>query len=35
MDLTVPEGMGGKEAIRRLRELDPQVEGHRLQRLLV
>ncbi|MDB6015572.1 MAG: multi-sensor hybrid histidine kinase [Pedosphaera sp.] len=27
MDLTVPEGMGGKEAIRRLREMDPQVKA--------
>ncbi|MDB6111155.1 MAG: multi-sensor hybrid histidine kinase [Pedosphaera sp.] len=27
MDLTVPEGMGGKEAIRRLKELDPQVRA--------
>jgi PAS domain S-box-containing protein len=27
MDLTVPEGMGGKEAIRRLKELDPQVKA--------
>jgi PAS domain S-box-containing protein len=27
MDLTVPEGMGGKEAIRRLREMDPQVRA--------
>ncbi len=27
MDLTVPEGMGGKECIRRLKELDPQVKA--------
>ena len=27
MDLTVPEGMGGKEAIRRLKELDPLVKA--------
>ena len=27
MDLTVPEGMGGKEAIRRLTELDPGVKA--------
>jgi PAS domain S-box-containing protein len=27
MDLTVPEGMGGKEAIRRLIALDPQVKA--------
>jgi len=27
MDLTVPEGMGGKEAIRRLREMDPNVKA--------
>jgi len=27
MDLTVPEGMGGKEAIRRLKELDSQVKA--------
>ncbi|MDB6022321.1 MAG: multi-sensor hybrid histidine kinase [Pedosphaera sp.] len=27
MDLTIPEGMGGKEAIRRLKELDPQVKA--------
>lgn len=27
MDLTVPEGMGGKEAIRRLSELDPGVKA--------
>jgi two-component system cell cycle sensor histidine kinase/response regulator CckA len=27
MDLTVPEGMGGKEAIRRLKEQDPQVKA--------
>ena len=27
MDLTVPEGMGGKECIRRLRELDPAVKA--------
>ncbi|MDB6065248.1 MAG: multi-sensor hybrid histidine kinase [Pedosphaera sp.] len=27
MDLTVPEGMGGKEAIRRLKELDPEVKA--------
>jgi len=26
-DLTVPEGMGGKECIRRLRELDPKVKA--------
>jgi two-component system cell cycle sensor histidine kinase/response regulator CckA len=25
--LTVPEGMGGKECIRRLKELDPQVKA--------
>jgi signal transduction histidine kinase/ActR/RegA family two-component response regulator len=27
MDLTIPNGMGGCEAIRRLRELDPQVRA--------
>ena len=27
MDLTIPGGMGGKEAIRQLREIDPQVKG--------
>ncbi len=27
MDLTIPGGMGGKEAIDRLRELDPQVKA--------
>jgi len=27
MDLTVPTGMGGKEMMRRLRELDPQVRA--------
>jgi CheY-like chemotaxis protein len=27
MDLTIPEGMGGKEAIRRLTALDPQVKA--------
>jgi PAS domain S-box-containing protein len=27
MDLTIPEGMGGKEAIRRLREMDPTVKA--------
>jgi PAS domain S-box-containing protein len=27
MDLTVPEGMGGKEMMRRLRELDPQAKA--------
>ncbi len=27
MDLTVPDGMGGKEAIRKLRELDPDVRA--------
>jgi len=27
MDLTIPEGMGGKEAIRRLREFDPGVKA--------
>ena len=27
MDLTVPNGLGGKETMRRLRELDPQVRG--------
>ncbi|RMG50641.1 MAG: hybrid sensor histidine kinase/response regulator, partial [Acidobacteria bacterium] len=27
MDLTVPGGMGGKEAIRRLRTIDPQVKA--------
>jgi PAS domain S-box-containing protein len=27
MDLTVPEGMGGKECIRRMKELDPQVKA--------
>lgn len=27
MDLTVPEGMGGKEAIRRLKALNPQVKA--------
>ncbi|MCL7489016.1 MAG: ATP-binding protein [Desulfobulbaceae bacterium] len=27
MDLTIPGGMGGKEAIRKLREMDPLVKG--------
>ena len=27
MDLTIPGGMGGKEAIQRLLEIDPQVKG--------
>ncbi len=27
MDLTIPEGMGGKEAIRRLKVMDPQVKA--------
>ena len=27
MDLTIPGGMGGKEAIRRLKEIDPQVKA--------
>ena len=27
MDLTVPGGMGGKEAIGRLRDLDPQIKA--------
>jgi two-component system cell cycle sensor histidine kinase/response regulator CckA len=27
MDLTVPQGMGGKEAIRRLKELDPEAKA--------
>ena len=27
MDLTIPGGMGGKEAIKRLREIDPQVRA--------
>ena len=27
MDLTVPGGMGGKEAIVRLREIDPQIKA--------
>ena len=27
MDLTIPGHMGGKEAIRRLKELDPQVKA--------
>ncbi|PAW83395.1 MAG: hypothetical protein B9S33_13950 [Pedosphaera sp. Tous-C6FEB] len=27
MDLTIPGGMGGKEAIQRLREIDPQVRA--------
>jgi CheY-like chemotaxis protein len=27
MDLTVPGGMGGKEAIKRLREIDPEVKA--------
>jgi CheY-like chemotaxis protein len=27
MDLTIPGGMGGKEAIERLRELDPDVKA--------
>lgn len=28
MDLTVPAGMGGKEAIKRLLEIDPQVKAN-------
>jgi CheY-like chemotaxis protein len=27
MDLTIPNGMGGKETIRRLKELDPEVKA--------
>lgn len=27
MDLTIPNGMGGKEAVRRLKELDPQIKA--------
>ncbi|MBT7164337.1 MAG: response regulator [Victivallales bacterium] len=27
MDLTIPGGMGGKEAFQRLRELDPEIRG--------
>ena len=27
MDLTVPNGLGGREAIKRLRELDPAVKA--------
>jgi len=27
MDLTIPGGMGGKEAIERLKELDPEVKA--------
>jgi CheY-like chemotaxis protein len=27
MDLTIPGGMGGKEAIKRLREIDPNVKA--------
>ena len=27
MDLTIPGGMGGKEAVRRLRDLDPDVRA--------
>jgi DNA-binding NarL/FixJ family response regulator len=27
MDLTIPEGMGGKEAIRRLKALDPDAKA--------
>lgn len=27
LDLTVPDGMGGKEAIKRLREIDPEVKA--------
>lgn len=27
MDLTVPEGMGGKETVKILREIDPQVKA--------
>ncbi len=27
MDLTVPEGMGGKECVRRLKELDPHIKA--------
>jgi two-component system cell cycle sensor histidine kinase/response regulator CckA len=27
MDLTIPGGMGGKETIRRLREIDPKVKA--------
>ncbi len=27
LDLSIPEGMGGKEAIRQLRELDPGVKA--------
>jgi two-component system, cell cycle sensor histidine kinase and response regulator CckA len=27
MDLTVPGGMGGKEAIRKLRDLDPEIKA--------
>ena len=27
MDLTIPGGMGGKEAVRKLLEIDPQVKA--------
>ena len=33
LDLTIPGGMGGKEALKRLREIDPEVKSHCLQRL--
>ena len=33
LDLTIPGGMGGRETIRRLREIDPERAGHRVERL--
>ncbi len=27
LDLTVPAGMGGKECIRKIRQLDPQIKA--------
>ena len=33
VDLTVPGGMGGHETVRRLREMDPDGQGHRFERV--
>ena len=34
LDLTVKNGMGGEETIRRLREIDPARQGGRVERVL-
>ena len=33
MDLTIPGGMGGKEAIVKLKEIDPGGQGNRVKRV--